>query len=189
MGRFPAKLRQYGRYGQRYHNWNVSWVLDPAEAGGGPLFNFGPHLIDFFLLVSGQEVSSVYCQSSRTLHGLDTEDYSSVVLSTTEGAIASLEVGYVCPDSAYDTSVTVCTDRLFVSTQALDAAAISFRDGRTMEVDAEHGPAQMDYVEETLRRLEAGEPPVASVRDMCRALRVINAAAESCRTNAPVALI
>ena len=188
MGRVTAcSLRLLAGEPQRYRNWNVPWVLDLARAGGGPLFNFGPHLIDFLLLVSGQEVRNVFCQSSQALHGLDVEDYSSVVLSTADGAIASLEVGYVCPDSMYDTSVTVCTDRLFVSAKGVQAATISFRDGREMALGTEHGPPAMDYVEETLRRFEAGEPPVASVRDMSRALRVINAATESARTNAPVA--
>jgi predicted dehydrogenase len=173
---------------RRYRDWNVPWVLDPTQAGGGPLFNFGPHLIDLFLLLSGQEVQSVFCRSSRALHELDIEDYSSVLLSTTEDAIASLEVGYVCPDSMYDQLLSLCTDRLFVSTNSLNDATIHFRDGRTMELSPEGEGLKLDYVAETFRRLRDGEPPVASVRDMCRALRVINAAVESAKANEPVIL-
>jgi len=173
---------------QRYHNWNVPWVLDPAQAGGGPLFNFGPHVIDLFLLLSGQEVERVFCESGRALHGLDIEDCSAVLLTATEGAVASFEVGYVCPDSMYDTHLSLCTDRLFVSTKATDAATICFRDGGTLEVGPEGEAPQLDYVAETLRRLQAGDEPVASIRDMVRALQIINAAAESAATHAPVTL-
>ncbi len=173
---------------QRYHDWNVPWVLNPTQAGGGPLFNFGPHVIDTFLLLSGQNVKSVYCKSSRVLHGLDVEDYSAVLMATTEGALASFEVGYVCPDSMYDLSVSLCTDRLFVSTTTFDAAMISFRDGRTLEVGSEGEGAQLDYVAETLHRLEAGDQPVATIRDMVRALQIINAAVASAATDGSVTL-
>jgi len=46
----------------------------------------------------------------------------------------------------------------------------------------------LDYVAETLRRLQAGDEPVASIRDMVRALQISNAAAESAATHAPVTL-
>ena len=173
---------------QRYHDWNVPWVLDPGQAGGGPLYNFAPHVIDLFLLLSGQDVESVFCKSSRALHGLDVEDYSSVILSTTDGALASFELGYVCPDSMYDQSLCLCTDKIFVSTTALNAATIRFRDGRTLEVAAGRNEVPLDYVAETLRRLQADEGPVASIRDMVRGLQIINAAAISAETGGPVAL-
>ena len=179
---------------QRYHDWNVSWVLDPAQAGGGPIFNLAPHVIDLLLLLSAQEVQSVFCQSSRALHGLDVEDYSTVLLSTTEGAVASLDVGYVCPESRYDEYLSLCTDRLLVSTRVFDEgttssarATIFFRDGRTLEVSEGPDPEDVCFAE-TIRRLQAGEPPIASIRDMCRVLRVINAAVESAATHAPVVL-
>ncbi len=173
---------------QRYRDWGVPWVLDPKQAGGGPLFNFGPHVIDLFLLLSGQEVHRVFCTSSRELHGLEIEDRSTVLLSTAEGGMASLEVGYVCPDAMYDQNVSLCTDSLYVSTSSFDTATVSFRDGRTSEVGAGGAGQALDYVAETLRRFEAGSPPVATVRDMCRALRVINAAVESAEALMPIAL-
>jgi len=165
----------------------VPWVLDPTQAGGGPLFNFGPHVMDLFLLLSGQDVESVFCKSSRALHGLDIEDYSTVLLSTTEGALASFEVGYVCPDSMYDQTLSLCTDRLFVSTTTWNAAMICFRDGRTLEMGSKREGVQLDYVAETLRRFEAGDEPVATMHDMVRALRIINAAVASAATDGPVA--
>ena len=170
---------------QRYREWNVPWVLDPAQAGGGPLFNFGPHVIDLFLALSGQDVQSVYCKSSHTLHGLGVEDYASMVVSTSIGTIGTMEVGYVCPDAKYDRSLSLCTDRLFVSVDRFDAGTICFRNGEERNVSKD---GAIDYVGETLRRFRAGEPPVATVRDMCRGLRVINAAVESARTGEPVLL-
>lgn len=179
---------------QRYHDWNVSWVLDPARSGGGPLMNLAPHVVDLLLLLSGGEVHSVFCRSSRVLHGLDVEDYSSVLLTTNDGLVASLDVGYVCPESRYDEYLSLCTDRLLVSTKVFgegvttsERATIYFRDGETLEVSEGPDPEDVCFTE-TIRRLQAGEPPVASIRDMCRVLRVINAAAESAATEKPVIL-
>ena len=173
---------------QRYHTWNVSWVLDSAQAGGGPLFNFGPHVIDLFLLLSGQPAQTVYCQRSYELHGLDVEDYASLVVTSSGGAVGTIEVGYICPDATYDRFFSVCTDRLFVSATDPQSGVISFRDGKELHVARDDLGARPDYVSETLRRFRAGEPPLASIRDMCHVLRVINAAVESAETGQPVAL-
>ena len=77
---------------QRYHEWNVPWVLGRAQAGGGPLFNFGPHVIDLFLVLSGEEVQTVFCRASHELHRLDVEDYASVVMTSSAGAVGTIEV-------------------------------------------------------------------------------------------------
>ena len=173
---------------QRYRQWHVPWVLDRTQAGGGPLFNFGPHVIDLFLLLSGQPVQSVFCRTSHSLHQLDVEDYALLTLSSSEGAVGTVEVGYVCPDSKYDRFFSVCTDRLFVSSAAFDSGTVCFRDGRELDIGRADALPGLDYVSETLRRFRAGEPPVATVRDMCRVLRVINAGVESAEQGTPVLL-
>ncbi len=173
---------------QRYRDWDVPWVLDPAKAGGGPLFNFGNHLIDLFMLFSGEDVESVFCKSSGALHGLDIEDYSTVILSGSAGAVGTIEVGYVCPEQLNEQSLNLCTDQLFVSADGRKAATICFRDGRNLDVPGKNEGTCLDYAAETLQRVEAGDEPVATIRDMVRVLRVINAAVESAATNKPVTL-
>ena len=173
---------------QRYHGWNVPWVLDREQAGGGPLFNFGPHVIDLFLLFAQQDVQSVFCRASHGLHDLDVEDFASVSLVTTGGVVGTIEVGYVCPDSKYDRFFSVCTDQLFVSSADFDSGTVLLRDGRELDVAGDDTAPRLNYVSEILRRFQAGELPVAPIRDMCRVLRAINAAVESAETGQPVTI-
>lgn len=172
----------------RYHRWSVPWVLERHTAGGGPLFNFGPHVLDLLFLLSGQDVESVFCRSSHALHGLGVEDCTLLSLRLSDGAVATIEVGYVCPDSQYDHFLSICTDKLFLSTTNYDAGQVSFRDGHTLELGRENALQGLDYVSETLRRYRNGQQPVASIRDMCRVLRVINAAQQSAQAGLPVEL-
>ena len=172
----------------RYRTWNVPWVLDPALAGGGPLFNFAPHVIDILLLLSGRQPETVYCHTSHRLHQLAIDDHATLIVTLEGGAVATLEVGYVCPDSKYDQFFGLCTTNLFFSTTRYDNGTVLFRDGREYDLAGPDAPAAVDYTRETLRRVRAGEPPLASIRDMCRALRVINAAATSAGTGGPIRL-
>jgi len=189
LGRMTSYTnRLLGGEPQRYHAWNVPWVLDPRQAGGGPLFNFAPHIIDLLLYLSGQEARSVFCRSSRVLHGLEVEDYASVSIELSDGAVGTIQVGYVCPDSGYDHFFSVCTDKLFYSATSYESGTIQFRDGRELDIARDDALPKLNYVAETLRRFRAGESPVASIRDMCRILRVINAAVESAETGAAVSL-
>jgi len=78
---------------QRYTDWDVPWVLDRAQAGGGVLRNLGLHGISAFqqLTGSGAQVHSALLSSA--LYGLETEEYASVTLRSGQ-VIGQLEVGY-----------------------------------------------------------------------------------------------
>ncbi len=175
---------------QRYLAWGVPWMLDPQVAGLGPLYNFGPHVVDAFQWLTGEPVAEVSCHL-RYLHGLEIPDYAQLTCVTPSGAIGTLEVGYVCPDGLYDRNLTLSSDRLYVSSPGLDSGILRWRDGRSEEVpmDPEIGEDfWLGYVREVERRLRAGEPPVATLDDMARVLRVLNAAEEAARRGRPVRL-
>jgi len=173
---------------ERYLAWGVPWMLDPATAGSGPLFNFGPHVFDLFLLLSGEEPDTIYCRESRRLHGLDIPDQATVVLSSASGLIATVEVGYVCPETTYDEVFSICTDQLFVPTTTLKEGTVVFRDGRRLVVQTGALRPLEEFVRETLRRFRAGEAPLARLGEMCRILQLIGAATESARRGTPVRL-
>lgn len=78
---------------ERYHQWGVPWVLSKRDAGGGPLYNFGSHVIDLFLLFAAEPVTEVQCVKSHRLHGLDVEDFAAVTMTTTSGPIGVAQVG------------------------------------------------------------------------------------------------
>jgi len=202
LSRELCRLKQEGRLGRvtyhthrllagnpsRYRDWNVPWVLDPERAGGGPLFNFGPHVIDLALLLVGAPVEKVFCRSSGLLHGLEINDYSSVSLSFQNGAVATLEVGYVCPGSRYDRVFSLCTEHAFVTTNDFKKGTIVFRDGNEVDVARPDALPGLDYVDDVLTRFREGRPPMASIDDMVSVLRIINAAVESAKTGQDVRL-
>ncbi len=49
----------------RYPAWDCPWMLDPAEAGGGALRNLGPHGLDMFWHLTGEEAEVTGAQLSR----------------------------------------------------------------------------------------------------------------------------
>jgi len=163
---------------QRYRDMGVPWMLDPAQAGGGPLYNFGPHVFDLFLRLTGEPIQKLHCWMSHRLHRLPIEDYAHISVRTPSGVVGDMTVGYVCPGSAYDHYFALSTDRLWVSSPNLGSGTVYWRDGRTSEVPA--GPESEDffltYTRETLRRFQAGEPPAATISEMVPVLRAINEA-------------
>jgi predicted dehydrogenase len=48
-------VRQNRPTSARYPAWDAPWMLDPREAGGGCLRNLGPHGLDLFLFLTGEE--------------------------------------------------------------------------------------------------------------------------------------
>ena len=62
-------------------------MLDPAEAGGGCLRNLGPHGLDMFLYLTGEEAQVTGAQLSRRAHERPVEDYASVMLRSASGIL------------------------------------------------------------------------------------------------------
>ena len=68
-------------------------MLDAAEAGGGDLRNLGPHGLDMFLYLTGEEAQVIGAQLSRRAHDRPVEDYASVMLCSASGILGTVEVG------------------------------------------------------------------------------------------------
>jgi predicted dehydrogenase len=77
----------------RYEAWGCAWMLDPAQAGGGCLRNLGPHGLDMFLHLTGEEAQVTGAQLSRRAHERPVEDYVSVTLRSASGILGTVEVG------------------------------------------------------------------------------------------------
>jgi predicted dehydrogenase len=77
-------------------------MLDPAEAGGGCLRNLGPHGLDMFLHLSGEETQVTGAQLSRRAHECPVEDYASVMLRSASGILGTVEVGNGFPRDGTD---------------------------------------------------------------------------------------
>src|SRR5882672_1325572 len=105
-GRFGPLSHIYVRVNRpgpaRYPAWDSGWMLDPAEAGGGCLRNLGPHGLDIFLYLTGEEAEVTGAQLSRRAHERPVEDYASVMLRSSSGVLGTVEVGNGFPRDGTD---------------------------------------------------------------------------------------
>ena len=172
---------------QRYLDWGVPWMLEPATAGAGPLFNFGPHGFDLFLYLTGQRVVEVSARWFDTLHHRKIEDFASVTVLGDSGAIGVCEVGYILP-SGYEQYFSLSTDRLHYG-GPMQAGTILMRDGRQVAFSGLGGDEMyFEYTSDLLDCFATGRQPRATIHDMVAALRVMNGARRSAQTGRPVRL-
>lgn len=160
---------------QRYVRWNVPWVLDAEQAGGGVLRNLGIHGVSAFLHATQGEARVHSCLLSRRLYGLEVEEYASLSLSA-GGVIGQIEVGYTAAlDSASEfelsghrlgLSVRDDGDRLTV----LDRVAGEGRELPTLPLARRYE----QFAAATLRALADRQPPPHSLSDHLRAMRLID---------------
>lgn len=78
------------------HGWfdgkgNRSWLVDPAKAGGGPLFDVASHRIDVLNFLFG-EPSGVTAQLSNVVHHYPVEDNATVMIEYAGGVRGIVDV-------------------------------------------------------------------------------------------------
>jgi predicted dehydrogenase len=157
----------------RYPGWDCAWMLDPAEAGGGCLRNLGPHGLDMFLHLTGEEACVTGAQLSRRTHEHAVEDYASVMLRSASGILGTIEVGNGFPRDGTDGEWKL----------AGRDAILSMKDGITKLATAkgdevfagtEIAAPYFTVLRDTLDHWRRGEPPPVSVHDCARVVRLID---------------
>jgi predicted dehydrogenase len=178
-GRFGPLSHCYFRLNRptsaRYPGWHSAWMLDPARAGGGCLRNLGSHLLDLFLLLTGEDARVVGAQLSARVHGQPVEDYASVQLRSTSGVLGTIEVGNTVPYTGSDGEWKIA---------GRDAILIAYDDGgmRILTADGEErlparpAPLYRDCVRDVLDHWRRGAPPPIGVHDLLRVVRLIDEA-------------
>ncbi|MEZ5400586.1 MAG: Gfo/Idh/MocA family oxidoreductase [Bryobacteraceae bacterium] len=79
------------------HSWAPAldgfrgWLLEPAMAGGGPLYDIGSHRIDVLNFLFGQP-GRVAAMLSNATHGLAVEDAATVLIEYSEGLRGIVDV-------------------------------------------------------------------------------------------------
>ena len=68
-----------------------SWLVDPAKAGGGPLFDIASHRIDVLNFLFGQP-QRVTAQLSNVVHHYAVEDNATVMIEYAEGVRGVVDV-------------------------------------------------------------------------------------------------
>lgn len=180
-GRFGPVSHLYFRLNRpgsaRYPAWGAPWMLDPVEAGGGCLRNLGPHSLDLFLLLTGEEARVTGAQLSWRALGTPVEDYASVLLRSTSGILGTIEVGNLFPRNGTDGEWKI----------AGRDAILTVKDG-TMRLTTASGeetmpgeptePVALTAVRDALDHFRRGAAPPISVHDCLRAVRLVDQAYE-----------
>jgi predicted dehydrogenase len=160
----------------RYPAWDSPWMLDPALAGGGCLRNLGSHLLDLFLLLTGETATVTGAQLSARALGEKVEDYATVLLRSASGVLGTVELGNTVPYAGSDGEFKVA---------GRDATLVNYHDDM-MRVITANGeelvpdpPAQALYptaVRAILDHWRRGVPPPVSVHDLLPVVRLIDQA-------------
>ena len=185
-GRFGPLSHIYVRINRpgpaRYPAWDCAWMLDRAEAGGGCLRNLGPHGLDMFLHLTGEEAEVTGAQLSRRAHERAVEDYASVMLRSESGILGTVEVGNGFPRDGTDGEWKIAgRDAILTMKDGIVKLATAEGDeilpGAGASITSPYFTAVRDAFDHWQRRA----PPPISARDCARAVRLIDQAYEYAR--------
>jgi len=178
-GRFGPVSHIYVRINRpgpaRYPAWDCPWMLDPAEAGGGCLRNLGPHGLDIFLHLTGEDARVTGAQISYRAHGQAVEDYASVLLRSTSGILGTVEVGNGFPRVGTDGEWKIA-GRDAILTVMDGVMKLATADGDEVSPGPEIETPYFTTVRDALDCWQRGAPPPVSVQDCARAVRLIDQA-------------
>lgn len=170
-------VRQVNGPPWRYRSYDVPWMLDPAIAGGGPLRNIGIHGADLLTrLVGDRGLSVVAAAKTSRVHGEPIEDFVSALMRTDDGIVVTLATGYTfSPPKPGDSDIHVGAKGAYLI-QRRDGLTVYPAEGPPEELPNPPGfNAYREIFFDALRRLRAGAPPIATVRDCARANELVDA--------------
>jgi predicted dehydrogenase len=157
----------------RYLHNGSPWMLQGARSGGGCTVNLAPHFVDSFLRSAGTDSVSVTSAMSASLHGQSIEDFASLTLTTPDGRIGTVQVGYAFPSSdlkrysswvrvGADGTASIATD----GTASFTSAAGATEEARlVVDSDPRYGPF-VDLVADGLDRGLSGLPGIRELESV-----------------------
>lgn len=178
-GRFGPLSHIYFRLNRptsaRYPGWGSPWMLDPKEAGGGCLRNLGPHGVDFFLFLTGEETQVIGAQLSWRARGQPVEDYASVLVRSASGVLGTIEVGNTFPGDGTDGEWKIAGRDAIL--RLTDGRLRLVTDGGEETTAGEPDePLARTALRDALDHWQRGLPPPISVHDCARVVRLIDQA-------------
>jgi predicted dehydrogenase len=178
-GRFGPLSHIYVRINRpgpaRYPAWDSGWMLDPAEAGGGCLRNLGPHGLDIFLHLTGEDARVTGAQISTRAHGQRVEDYASVLLRSSTGVLGTVEVGNGFPRVGTDGEWKIA-GRDAILTVKDNVMRLATADGDEVTPGTEIEAPYYTTIRDALDCWQRGAPAPVGAADCARVARLIDQA-------------
>jgi predicted dehydrogenase len=159
----------------RYVAWDAPWMLDPQDAGGGCLRNLGPHGLDLFLFLTGEEAQVTGAQVSSRALDQAVEDYASVLLRSASGVLGTIEVGNTFPRAGTDGEWKIAWRDAILALKD-DTLRLTTAAGEETTSGAPAEPLALTALRDALDHWRRGQPPPISVHDCLRAVRLIDRA-------------
>jgi predicted dehydrogenase len=160
----------------RYRQNGNPWMLDPALSGGGSLMNLGPHFVDMALGHLGHPVDVVRRQSAA-LHGEAVDDHATLVLRTSTGKEAIVEVGYAFPDSPLKRycSFSAAGTAGFASIDTTGSASFTDSAGvtRTATLEVDSDPLYERLVDDVADSLTSDFSGMSTLAELLSTMEVI----------------
>ena len=179
-GRFGPLSHIYFRLNRptsaRYVAWDAPWMLDPKDAGGGCLRNLGPHGLDLFLFLTGEDAHVIGAQISSRALGQAVEDYASVLLRSASGVLGTIEVGNTFPRIGTDGESKIAWRDAILTSEGRHACGSRRRAGEETASGAPAEPIALTALRDALDHWRRGQPPPISVHDCLRAVHLIDQA-------------
>ncbi len=164
----------------RYHQQNVTWVIDRKTSGGGPLLNLGIHFVDLCrVLLPGADFKVTGAMMSNRAEHLSIEDHA-VMLMQGGGASCMVETGYLypAPNSVFDMHYSIRTEGHYFSAHDDGMLEIVTNDRQrtTRAMKLTNVYFYPEFVRDTLARVRDGRKPIADLADNAAAVTLIEQA-------------
>ena len=153
------------------------------------MVNLAPHFVDLFLRSAGAQDAVVTAALSSTLHGRSIEDYACMTMTTADGRIGTIEVGYAFPGSPLKRhcSFTRIGSAGIATIWSDGNASFTSVDGVTqtalLVVDSD--PLYATFVDQVAEQLGRGFPDLPRIGDLETTMAVIWDAYEYGRQESP----
>ena len=164
---------------QRYRRDGVAWMLDPAVSGGGALRNLGIHSTDALCRLAGAEDLTVAGAAvSRRAYGEPVEEFAAGIVRSPSGFVGTIEAGYTFAAMAAggdaESRVMAANATLISRDRRLLVRTLD-DGGETVLPDEPPDRLYDHFVVDSLARFRRDQPPIATIADCWRAMRLIDA--------------
>ena len=161
---------------RRYRDWDVPWMLDPQQSGGGALRNLGVHGVDAFLSLAGEQAVRVDHAAFHSIFGEAVEDYAAVILRAADGMLGVIEAGYTHPDAGGTYELRINAERGALVDTGSHLIAMPHRAIDCNGLCAVRPALQQHSSPTRWNACAAGRPPAVSLREFARATELIDQA-------------